>query len=202
MSSAIGDVDLSNKTWKLDAGSGDVTSIDVGALSKSVLRYVQNGRIEFDGEPADLRAGREKRIEKSQLLAKIDRLAIQPPKFPQPIEAITGQLQLTGDRRRCKTSPRCTAAIASHSTRRSSALGDLPQRIELLNILGNIEFVAPAANYPAPLAKFMQHLNPTGKLDVQGVAALIGATSGSSSITCCNCCRRTQASRCSSKKFR
>ncbi|MBC8107817.1 MAG: hypothetical protein H7Z14_14610 [Anaerolineae bacterium] len=169
---ATGTVDLDQKTWRVDGLSGQVSAAEHGSERKFVLRYVERGRIDFDGGATGSFAPGAKRIERAELLAKIDRLSILPPKFREPLEAITGTIRLAGDR---ATLQNITALYGNDRLAINQALitlGDLPTRIEVLNILASAEFGTPAAQYPAPLDVAMEQLCPTGKIDIQGAAAL------------------------------
>jgi hypothetical protein len=140
------------------------------------MRYVQSGRIDFEGTAAGVygrgSGASTQPVQRANLVAKLDRLSIYPPNFPEPIDAISGQITVRSDRAMVQN---LTALYGNDRLELNQAiisLADVSTRIEILNILGSAEFVAPAARYPAPLSTVMDQLRPSGKLDVQGVAQL------------------------------
>lgn len=174
LQSATGTIDLAQKTWRVDGVAGQLRSapLDGDANRKSFLHYVQSGQIEFDGGAVGSYAPNAKRVERAELTAKVHRLCILPTNFHEPLEGITGTVRLTNDRALLQN---FTARYGNDRLTLNQAvvsLSDLPARIDVLNILASAEFGSPSAQYPKPLDVAMEQLHPSGKLDIQGVAAL------------------------------
>ncbi|CAN5649366.1 hypothetical protein BH09PLA1_BH09PLA1_36990 [soil metagenome] len=171
---ALGTVDMVRKVWSVQGVSGHVraSSIAPDGKKQHVGRYVQNGRIEFEGGAGGSFAPEGKRIQRAEMLATLDHFSIQPPKFPQPIEALSGRVRLSTDRAMLQN---FTALYGNDRLVLNQAivsLADPSRNIELLNLLGSVEFGSPAPKYPAPLDQVVFQLQPSGRIDFQGVAAL------------------------------
>ena len=175
--SVLAAVDVVDKTWRFDELRGVIRAVEIGEADQPsrrprAMRFVQRGRVDFEGSARGSYAPGIKRIARAGMLAKLDRLSIYPPNFPEPIDAITGQITLNGERAVVQN---VTALYGNDRLALNQAvavLSDPTVRIDFLNILGSIDFVAPVARYTHPLDDVMDQLKPSGKIDLQGVAAL------------------------------
>ncbi len=164
---ARGTLDWNAQTWRLSVPRAEARFFDdvngkasthpasAGsvALALDVAGSLDRGRIQW---------------EQSSGRATLHDVTLRPPRFPHPLTHVSGAFQVTeGTMLAEQLSGRYGDDVWAVSSARV-ALTKLPDRVDVIDIVGAATFAPPSPEYPNGLAKVIAGLGPAGTFNVTG----------------------------------
>src|SRR4051812_17575906 len=104
----------------------------------------------------------------ASFVAPFDKVKLHPPRFPQPIDGISGSARLVDQTLLVENVAGAYGPDQYVVAQAKVSLADLPARLEVSDIVAHAIAAQPGPPYPLPLGKTLAALRPDGPIDITG----------------------------------
>jgi hypothetical protein len=185
ISQLAGKFEPQQKSWQIERLDGRIIADPASApkptapttgptTSPSPMKLVLlAGTINFTASAAGSLQKGDRWPTSSNLVATFDKVALQPSRFPIPIENISGCARLVENNTVVvENADASYGPDQYHVAQARVSLADLPLRFEVTDIVARALAAQPGPLYPRPLTKTISVLRPNGPIDITGAFSI------------------------------
>jgi hypothetical protein len=176
LSRASGSFGADWRSWQLDKIDGRISADRASAPAIAPATSTADIKFAFLAGGIDFTASAAGSLDKNgrwpttaQLVATFDNVNLQPPRFPQPIDKISGCVRMTENETLLVENLAGQYGPDHYVVAQAKvSLAEWPLRVVATDIVARAAVAQPGPVYPRPLDKTMAVLRPNGPIDITG----------------------------------